>query len=472
MSFATLARENETASPSAASAFSKSRFHGLRLGEPDSSFEREADRVADQVMAGEAARVDWSLSNMRIDAGAQRKCACGGSAGCTKCAENKTVQCKYAGNAHPLEAPSIVNEVLGSPGAPLDRATRNFFEPRFAHDFSRVRVYADTPAANTARALDARAYTVGNDLVFGRGQYAPYSEAGRKLLAHELAHTVQQSRIGAAEGKLLRRKPNDAAPSSAEQQLSKDIHAAAIEAARKVHEKGLDKLPEHIPTAPEPRPAPETPKPTEAAADKPKEVAPATPLATPKGPQPDPGSRERQLAVGGAAQSGPAQVGGVVQGAFQDKNYVPGIAVDFLKYFHLQLGVLQPTYTLQLTHLKPTQGGAGSSASPLPPPDTAQFSATFSPAVVKVGALTIAPQVGLATAVGGDVFGTTKGPGKSGTHGQALGVISLQLDYSLTKRLSLTGAVGAQGGLDVDLGTRQATGTGNVNGSVVATFHF
>ena len=89
-------------------------------------------------------------------------------------------------------APQIVHEVLRSPGQPLDVATRSSMEPRFGHDFSSVRVHSDAKAAESARAVNALAYTVGRDVVFGTGQFSPASTAGRKLIAHELTHVVQQ----------------------------------------------------------------------------------------------------------------------------------------------------------------------------------------------------------------------------------------------------------------------------------------
>ncbi len=100
---------------------------------------------------------------------------------------------RAASQAGSANAPAIVDEVLRAPGTSLDAATRAFMEPRFGHDFSRVRVHADTAAAESARAVSARAYTVGNDLVFGLGHYAPGTVAGQRLLAHELTHVVQQS---------------------------------------------------------------------------------------------------------------------------------------------------------------------------------------------------------------------------------------------------------------------------------------
>lgn len=89
--------------------------------------------------------------------------------------------------------PSIVHEVLRSPGQPLDHATRAYMDPRFGHDFNRVRIHADSKAAESARAVNALAYTVGQNVVFGEGQYTPGTRAGRQLLAHELVHVMQQS---------------------------------------------------------------------------------------------------------------------------------------------------------------------------------------------------------------------------------------------------------------------------------------
>jgi hypothetical protein len=97
-----------------------------------------------------------------------------------------------------LAAPPIVHEALAEPGQPLYAGTRAFMEPRFGHDFSRVRVHSDAKAAESAEAVNARAYTVGSHVVLGEGQPSPESIAGRHLLAHELAHVVQQSRRGTA----------------------------------------------------------------------------------------------------------------------------------------------------------------------------------------------------------------------------------------------------------------------------------
>lgn len=89
--------------------------------------------------------------------------------------------------------PSIVDEVLRSSGQPLNVDIRAFFEPRFGHDFGKVRVHAGARAAQSAAAVGAHAYAVGPDIVFGAGQYAPETDTGKRLLAHELTHVVQQA---------------------------------------------------------------------------------------------------------------------------------------------------------------------------------------------------------------------------------------------------------------------------------------
>ena len=92
--------------------------------------------------------------------------------------------------------PPIVQEVLRSSGQLLDTQTRSFVESNFDHDFSDVRVHNDDKAAISPKAVNAHAYTVGHDIVFAEGEYAPTTTAGRRLLAHELTHVVQQNQGG------------------------------------------------------------------------------------------------------------------------------------------------------------------------------------------------------------------------------------------------------------------------------------
>src|SRR5205814_1980687 len=96
-------------------------------------------------------------------------------------------------------------------GAALDRGTRAFMEARFAYDFSRVRVHHDAAAASSAAQHDAEAYTIGRDIYFGADRYRPDSETGRRLLAHELAHTIQQESAQQPSTTSLQRMPADSA---------------------------------------------------------------------------------------------------------------------------------------------------------------------------------------------------------------------------------------------------------------------
>jgi hypothetical protein len=132
----------------------------------------------------------------------QRKCTCVGSSGITGCSEcgkereglrlQRATRNSEIGTHNAGSVPPLVHEVLRSPGQPLDSQTRAFFEPRFGHDFSRVRVHADAQAVASAQAVDARAYTVGRDIVFGAGPSTFDSTEARLLLAHELTHVAQQ----------------------------------------------------------------------------------------------------------------------------------------------------------------------------------------------------------------------------------------------------------------------------------------
>jgi hypothetical protein len=101
-------------------------------------------------------------------------------------------------------APPIVEEALRGNGRPLDGETRMFMESRFGHSFGDVRIHADAIGADSARAVDARAFTVGREIVFGAGEYVPGTDSGRRLLAHELTHVVQQSGTGSRRPALQR----------------------------------------------------------------------------------------------------------------------------------------------------------------------------------------------------------------------------------------------------------------------------
>jgi LysM repeat protein len=226
MTHTTLARKSSAAPASKAKAAFQAAPTSLHIGDANDSFEREADRLADEVMDGRSAKGDWSISTIGAGTPLQRKCACGGSGGsegeCEEC-KAKKLQRKTTSTGESGLAPAIVHEVLRFPGSPLDAATRNFFEPRYGHDFSHVRVHSDSRAAESAEAVDALAYTVGSDIVFAHGQHAPDSGAGRVLLAHELTHIVQGENRSFTNGSsaLPIGSPEDAAEHEADAAVEK-----------------------------------------------------------------------------------------------------------------------------------------------------------------------------------------------------------------------------------------------------------
>jgi hypothetical protein len=139
----------------------------------------------------------------------QRTCDCGnhsGSATCSDCRKKKNserhLQRHSEDSSASIQVLQIVHDVLDTAGRPLDPDTRMTMESRFAHDFSHVRIHDDARAAESARAVRARAYTVGSHIVFGTGNHRPGSEEGRSLLTHELTHVVQLSALPSGTGPL------------------------------------------------------------------------------------------------------------------------------------------------------------------------------------------------------------------------------------------------------------------------------
>ena len=169
----------------------------------------------------------------------QRKCACGNQTvvggECEACGKQRLeLQRRPVNNQDKhSEVPPIVGQVLRSSGQTLDATTRTFMEPRFGHDFSQVRVHTNGQAAKSARAVNALAYTVGNDVVFAESQYALNTTEGRRLIAHELTHVIQQSgasSTGQLQGKLTINQPGDAFEQEADaaaERVMAGAHASA-----------------------------------------------------------------------------------------------------------------------------------------------------------------------------------------------------------------------------------------------------
>jgi hypothetical protein len=233
----------------------------LTVGASDDPFEREADRVAERVMRmPEAAdsipqrkctgcegehKLQRKCTGCEDEEKVQRKCTgCEDEEKvqrkCTGCEDEEKLQRKCTGcededRLHRAAgrvpvgesaAPAVVHELLLSPGHPLDAATRSLMEPRFGRDFSHVRVHTGAVASRSAEAVRARAFTVGSNIAFQNGQYAPGSPQGQRLLAHELAHVVQQGAAGKLDstathplrpngaGYRIQRQAEDAGPPS------------------------------------------------------------------------------------------------------------------------------------------------------------------------------------------------------------------------------------------------------------------
>jgi hypothetical protein len=157
----------------------------FQVSQPGDVYEQEADAMADKVM-----RMPSVETSPLGRSTPQRKC--------TQCEEEekeqgKTILRKENSYASPSFAPPVVNHLLNtSTGKSLDPGTRSFMESRFNFDFSKVKIHDNDLAAASASTMSALAYTSGNNIVFNKGQYSPATISGKKLLAHELTHVVQQ----------------------------------------------------------------------------------------------------------------------------------------------------------------------------------------------------------------------------------------------------------------------------------------
>lgn len=156
----------------------------LKVSHPSDEYEQEADRVAEQVM-----RMPLAISKI---AGIDRECST------CELNENQKIEIgRTTSLASSLDASdqatNEINNIRSSGGSPLDTNTREFMESRFGYDFNSVKIHTDETASRSSNLVNALAYTVGNNIVFEQGQYQPNTVDGKRLLAHELTHVVQQS---------------------------------------------------------------------------------------------------------------------------------------------------------------------------------------------------------------------------------------------------------------------------------------
>jgi hypothetical protein len=155
----------------------------LTIGPPNDVYEQEADAMADKVMRMEDG--DQILQPKYSISSIQRKCA--------ECEEGEEPAQRKESSGSQAEAPSVVHDLVPSGGGKkLDDNARSFMQNRFGYDFSSVKIHDDTVAVKSAQSINALAYTSGNNIVFNKGQYAPGTNRGNRLLAHELTHTIQQ----------------------------------------------------------------------------------------------------------------------------------------------------------------------------------------------------------------------------------------------------------------------------------------
>jgi hypothetical protein len=183
-----------------------------KIGAVDDPLEHEADRLADRAVRMPDPTGLVVPQDDRTEASRQRA----------------------ANGAEPSAVAPIVHEVLRSPGQALDPATRAFFEPRFGHDFGQVRVHFDQKAAESAQELNALAYTVGKDVVFAQGEFQPWTTRGRQLIAHELAHTLQQGTTTSKSGSLRVSSPVDSEEQAADRMAARVASGRTVSAVAAV----------------------------------------------------------------------------------------------------------------------------------------------------------------------------------------------------------------------------------------------
>jgi hypothetical protein len=161
----------------------------LSVNQPGDKFEQEADAMAERILKMDTRSAASPQTINAITPVVQRKCS-----HCEEEEKKKQLQRKESNAGHPQVNDRMTGYLDGlhNSGAPFPQQARNYFEPRFGYDFSKVRIHTDTAAAQSASSINALAYTTSNNIVFNSGQYDPQTTPGKKLLGHELTHVIQQ----------------------------------------------------------------------------------------------------------------------------------------------------------------------------------------------------------------------------------------------------------------------------------------
>ena len=176
----------------------------FKIGQHNDTYEQEADRISECVLHTPEVEVPNQIDSLNFSSQTR------GSTKKTPQVSSNTI--------------SRIQALKGG-GQPLPNSARAFFEPRFGHDFRHVRVHADSNASDVAKSLNARAFTLGKDVVFGSGGYQPQSKEGKRLLAHELTHVVQQSQDRSTGSIVMRDVEGDEASSVGQVELEAVMEA-------------------------------------------------------------------------------------------------------------------------------------------------------------------------------------------------------------------------------------------------------
>ena len=181
----------------------------LNINTPGDKYEQEADRVADQIMQMPAPLHNGTTDTIgNVSSIVQRKCS--------KCEEEDELQTKSNGQTTQTVSPALSNQIQNTKGGgkTMDASTKDYMSSRFNKDFSAVRIHTDSKAIQMNSVVNSRAFTVGNDIYFNQGQYNPAFGEGKRLLAHELVHTIQQGGIRSSNDQkdtIIQRQVNTAA---------------------------------------------------------------------------------------------------------------------------------------------------------------------------------------------------------------------------------------------------------------------
>ncbi len=219
----------------------------LTVGESNDKYEQEADRVADEVMRMPVPQVQRQSEEdeeeemiqpkpigEQITPLVQRQVE-------PEEEEEETIQAKSEGQT-PQITPNLESKInaMQCGGHSLSKETRNFFEPRFGTDFSQVKIHTDSNANQLARSINARAFTKGNDIVFGGGEYSPASSSGKRLLGHELTHVVQQNRKKRNRSVVQKKENNTGVPDNLKSGIiPKHAHVIYEYPAKKIGNTGI-----------------------------------------------------------------------------------------------------------------------------------------------------------------------------------------------------------------------------------------